>query len=129
VIVDNRSNGEFFVKNIGFRPDTVLVDPEYRLISKNNTTDKVVFNNTGNPGVEVYPNPIQDPVTVYIHDLDRASADLCLYNALGQLVHKQNVILINGAEIIQLNVGNLSRGEYILKITAGDFKYTQKLLR
>ena len=129
IVVDNKTNGEMFVKNIGFKPDTVLIDPEYRLISKNNTTAKVVFSNTGNPGVEVYPNPMQNPVTVYLHDFDQSSADLVLYNAIGQLVYKQNIILINGAEIIQLNIGNLSRGEYILKITTGDFKYTQKLLR
>ena len=129
IIVDNTTNGEIFIRDIGFKPDTVLIDPEYRLISKNNTTAKVVFSNTGNPGVEVNPNPMQGPVTVYLHDFSQPSADLALYNAIGQLVYKQNIILTNGAEVFQLNVGNLSRGGYILKITAGDFKYTKKLLK
>jgi len=129
IVVDPKLNDEIFVRNIGFIPDTVLIDPEYWLISKNNTSAKTVFANTGNPGVEVYPNPMQDPVTVYLHDFNKPSAQLFLYNALGQLVHKQNIILINGAEILQLNVGHLSHGEYILKVTAGDFKYTKKLLR
>ncbi len=129
IVVDNKFNDETFIRDIGFIPDTVLVDPEYWLISKNNTTAKIVFPNTGNPVVEVYPNPIQNPLTVYLHDFKQASADLTLHNMLGQLIYKQNIKLVNGAEFVQLNFSNLSRGEYILKITAGDFKYTKKLLR
>ena len=129
IIVDHKVNGEFFVKNIGFIPDTVLIDPEYWLVSNNNTASKVVFPNTGNPVVEVYPNPMQNPLTIYLHDFNRPSAGLVLYNAIGQLVYKQNIILINGAEILLLNVGNLPAGGYVLKITSGDFKYTKKLLR
>ena len=129
VIVDNKFNGETFIRDIGFIPDTVFVDPEYWLISKNNTTAKVVFPNTGNPVVEVYPNPIQNPLTVYLHDFKQTSADITLHNMLGQLIYKQNIKLINGAEFAQLNFSNLSRGEYILKVTAGDFKYTKKLLK
>ena len=129
IVVDHTVNGEFFTRYIGFKPDTVLVDPEYWLISKNNTTAKTTFVNTGNPSVEVYPNPMQYPVTVFLQNFSRGNADMALYNDAGQLIHKQNIILVNGGEIIQLNVRNLSRGVYILKITAGDFTYTKKLLR
>ncbi|CAN5777167.1 M1 family aminopeptidase [soil metagenome] len=129
IIVDNKMNGELFTRNIGFRPDTVLIDPAYWLISRNNTSSKTVFANSGNPVVEVYPNPMQDPVTVYLHDFYQSNAHLFLYNGIGQLIYKQNIILINGAEILQLNVANLSGGTYILKIRAGDFKYSKKLLR
>ena len=129
IVVDHTVNGEFFTRYIGFKPDTVLVDPEYWLISKNNTTTKTTFANTGNPSVEVYPNPMKEPVTVFLQNFSRGNADMALYNDAGQLIHKQNIILVNGGEIIQLNVRNLSRGVYILKITAGDFTYTKKLLR
>lgn len=129
VIVDNKFNGETFIRNIGFIPDTVLIDPEYWLISKNDSSSKVVFPNTGNPTVEVFPNPIQNPVTVYLHDFNQSSADLTLHNALGQMVYRQNIKLVNGAELLQLNWSNLSKGAYFLKITAGNFKYTKKLLK
>jgi aminopeptidase N len=129
IVVDNKINGEIFVRNIGFIPDTVLIDPEYQLISKNNTASKIIFPLSGNPGVEVYPNPIQDPLTIYLHDIPASTADLHLYNAAGQLVYKQQVALINGAEILQHDFDNLSHGTYILKITAGNFKYSRKLLK
>jgi len=129
ILVEAKTNNESFIRNIGFIPDTVLIDPEYWLISKNNTSAKVVFASTGIPGVEVFPNPIENPLTVYLHDFNQPTADLTLYNMLGQLIYKENIKLVNGAEFLQLNFSNLSRGEYILKITAGDFKYTKKLLK
>ena len=41
IVVDNKSNEETFYKNIGFIADTVIVDPDYWLITKNNTSEKV----------------------------------------------------------------------------------------
>lgn len=129
IILDNKMNGEIFARVIGFTPDTVLVDPEYWLVSKNNSAARIDFGVTGNPVVEIYPNPMQDPLTVYLHDFTEPMATLVLYNALGQLVQKQTIQLINGAEILQLNTGKFPPGEYFLKVTAGDFKFIAKLLR
>jgi hypothetical protein len=41
VIVKNVVNGEIFIKPIGFVADTVFVDPEAWLITRNNTTQKL----------------------------------------------------------------------------------------
>ena len=41
VVVDNTFNGETFIKSIGFVADTVFVDPEAWLITKNNTSQKL----------------------------------------------------------------------------------------
>lgn len=41
VVVNNIVNGEIFIKPIGFVADTVLIDPEAWLITRNNTTQKL----------------------------------------------------------------------------------------
>jgi hypothetical protein len=41
VIVDNTTNGEIFLKSVGFVPDTVFIDPEAWLITRNNTSQKL----------------------------------------------------------------------------------------
>jgi hypothetical protein len=41
VVVNNLVNGEIFIKPIGFVADTVLIDPEAWLITRNNTTSKL----------------------------------------------------------------------------------------
>jgi len=129
IVIDNKVNGEYFIRQLGFVPDTVLIDPEYWLISKGNTSEKTFFPSSGNPAVEIYPNPIRNPLYVYLHDFNQPSASLTLHNAAGQLVYKQNVKLINGSEFLQFDFSRLARGEYFMKIVAGDFHYTQKLLR
>ncbi|MEO6488702.1 MAG: M1 family aminopeptidase [Ferruginibacter sp.] len=129
IIVDNKINGEIFVSNIGFIPDSVFIDPNLELISKNNTSSKIIFPFSGNATVDVFPNPIHDQFTIYMHDLTGPSADVQLFNSAGQLVFKQHVILINGAEILQPDFDKLARGGYILKVTAGDFTFTKKLLK
>ena len=129
VLVDHTFNGEIFIKSLGFMPDTVLVDARFDLISKNNTTLKVPLTNTGIPGVEIYPNPIQQPFTVYLHDFTVSQAILSIYGMNGQLVYRQSIPLFNGAEIINPRLDNLAGGQYILKIFAGDYTYTKKLLK
>jgi hypothetical protein len=41
VVVDNTVNGETFVKSIGFIADTVFIDPEAWLITRDNSTQKL----------------------------------------------------------------------------------------
>lgn len=129
IYLDNTNNGEIFLRNIGFIPDTVLIDAECQLISKNNSTEKIIVENTGNAAVEVYPNPIQNPLTIYLHDCNSSEATVLLYAMNGQLVFKQKYTLYNGAEILNLNFNNLAKGQYILKIIAGDYIHTQKMIK
>lgn len=44
IVLDNKINGETVIKKIGFVADTVIIDPEYWLISKNNRSEKVIDN-------------------------------------------------------------------------------------
>ena len=129
IIADNKSNGEEFIEELGFKPDSVIIDPDYWLITKNNTVEKVQLPNSGIPGVTISPNPLQGPVTIYLHDFSQPAANMVIYNMAGQLIYKRQVTLINGAEIISLHADQFPRGEYVLKVIAGDFKYTRQLLK
>lgn len=41
VVVNNTTNGEIFIKSVGFIPDTVFIDPDAWLITRNNTSAKL----------------------------------------------------------------------------------------
>ena len=68
MIVDNKFNGEIFFSNIGFIADTVIVDPDYWLITKNNTSQKVSDNINGENIVQVFPNPFANSFNVYLRN-------------------------------------------------------------
>jgi aminopeptidase N len=128
VVVDLQKNGQEFIKQIGFVADTVLVDPEYWLISKNNKTLKTVF--TGQPGIQVNPNPFVDNLSVLISNLNASQVTMSLYNATGQLIHRWNLPLVNGSDYVEVPLSQLAAGAYFIKITDGKgFNYTKKLVK
>ena len=128
VVVNNTVNGEIFIRNIGFIADTVLIDPDYWLISRSNVTAKVP--DLSPPGIQVFPNPIGNQFNVYFRNLSASSAAMNLYNAAGQLVWSNTVVLVNGSEFVNVPSQLLASGEYTLRIQAADgFRYTKKLLK
>jgi aminopeptidase N len=129
IVVDNKTNGETFFRNIGFVADTVLIDPEYWLVTKNNVSAKVPDATTGQNVVQVFPNPVGNQFYIYMRKMVAATANINLYNALGQRVYTRNINLVNGSEYVEVPSQYLSKGVYFLKINAGDFKFVKKLLR
>ena len=130
IVVDNKTNGETFIKNIGFIADTVLIDPNYWLITKNNTTLKVASTSSIQNDIRIYPNPVHDQFTVFIRNFSAATASIGLYNSVGQRISITNINLVNGTQYLQLPTQNLAAGSYQLVIRGSDgFKYVKKLLK
>lgn len=129
IVVDHRTNGETLFKQIGFIADTVLIDPEYWLISRNNVSSKVADGTTGQNIVQVFPNPVTDHFFVYFRKMQASSANINLYNTRGQLLYRRTVNMINGSEYVQLPSANLPAGTYFIRINAGDFKLVKKLVK
>ena len=128
IVVDNTRNGEVFIRNIGFIPDTVLIDTENWLITRNNVSVKVP-DPTGY-GIRAFPNPIGNQFYVYFSGLASSAATINLYNALGQLVLTKNVTLLNGSEYIEVPTQQLPSGEYTVRVMAGDeIKFVKKILK
>ena len=129
VIVNNTFNGQQFIKQVGFVPDTVLVDPDYWIISKNNSTQKIALSNSGEGIADIYPNPVTDPLNIYLHDFSAAEATIQISNALGQVLYKNVVGLINGAELLQIPTRQWARGLYTVNIIAGNRKIVKQIVR
>ena len=128
IVVDNTSNGEIFLRNIGFVADTVLIDPEYWLITRNNVSVKVPDPTAY--GIRAFPNPVGNQFYVYFSSLASSTATINLYNALGQLMLTKNVTLLNGSEYIEIPTVQLAAGEYTLRVMAGDeIKFVKKMLK
>ena len=129
IVVDNKTNGETFFRNIGFIADTVLIDPDYWLVTKNNKSAKVPDATPGQNVVQVFPNPVGNQFYIYMRKMAATTANINLYNALGQRVYSRNINLVNGSEYVEVPSQYLSKGVYFLKINAGEFKMVKKLLK
>jgi len=129
ILINNTINDEWFLKDIGFIPDTVIVDQDYEIISKDNSSAKINFPNSGNAAAEIYPNPIQDAFTIYLHDFKINEVNVIIYNSIGQTLYKNKFQLINGAEYININSSKWSRGNYVLQVVAGDVHLKKSLIK
>lgn len=129
VVINSNTNGQEYMIRLDFVPDTMLIDPAYELISKNNSVQKVPYQSTGNPGLEIYPNPVSGPLNVTLHDFEGERATVMLYNAVGQLVLKEELPLTNTFAFWQKNLSHLSSGVYLLKVIGDGFSATKKIIR
>ena len=143
IVLDNIVNNEIFVRNLGFKADTVLVDPDLWIISKNNTTEKTADVNNGTCGsltnpppppntglgsVDILPNPTINPFVIYVHDFNDSKATIEIFNSVGQRIYLNNLILTNGSSRITIQDKNWAKGNYIIKATAGGKTITKQFV-
>jgi aminopeptidase N len=119
IIVDNKVSGEIYYRNIGFVADTVIIDPEYWLISTNNASQKIVDNSSGENIIQVFPNPVRNQLFVYLQNFTDANATINFYNAAGQLYFSKKIIGYNNSYFTEINTSHYTRGAYFVKIQSG----------
>lgn len=130
IVVDNKYNGEIFIRSVGFTPDTVLIDPDYWLITKNNTSRKITETVNGQNIIRVFPNPIHNQFYVWLRNFSTTGASLRVYNSLGQLLYSRRINLPNGSEFLEIPSWNWAAGIYNLVVaTDNGFSTTTKLLK
>jgi aminopeptidase N len=116
LVLDNRYNGEVFIRNIGFEPDSVFVDPEYWLISRGNSVAKVNDVEPGQLNLMVYPNPVNDQFTVQLKNFKGGFVRLQLFDMSGKNVYSLQQPLYNGREFLTIPAASLATGKYLLKV-------------
>ncbi len=130
IVVDNKVNDEVFLRNIGFVADTVLVDPDYWLVTRNNTTKKITDAVTGQNVVQVYPNPVADRFYVYLRNFTSPVVAIRLHNMAGQLIYNKSFSLLNGSEYLEIPSAYLAAGQYIFTVVAGKkIVFVKKLVK
>ncbi|MBC7450671.1 MAG: discoidin domain-containing protein, partial [Cytophagales bacterium] len=78
--------------------------------------------------VTVFPNPASEQVAVSIQSDQDQIAEISLYNQSGQEVIAYSYTLIKGENKAIIPVSEYSEGNYILVISSGDKKVTQRLM-
>jgi hypothetical protein len=87
-------------------------------------SNAVINNNFITQNISIYPNPTKGKIAIKIAENIEISS-IEIYNILGQKI--MNATLHNG----QINIGNLAKGSYLIKITdihnnAGTFKIVKR---
>jgi len=75
----------------------------------------------------VYPNPFSDHINIAFNDIVNADVQIEIYDALGRKVSDTAVTVPDMFTRIEL--GDLARGTYVLRVTIGEETFVEKILR
>ncbi|MBL7726786.1 MAG: T9SS type A sorting domain-containing protein [Dinghuibacter sp.] len=127
ITVDVQRNGQKFFSRLDFVPDTVLIDPNLLLLSKNNTAQKSA--SVGNNEISIFPNPASGSswnFSVTNPTATQYTAEL--YNGHGQLVYRGNFTTAGNDITGEVPNSTLAAGIYTLRISSGGAKLVTKQL-
>jgi aminopeptidase N len=116
--VDVQRNGQWFAHKLNFIPDTVIVDPNVWVLSKNNSQQKLNTPN-GSDVITVYPNPADRGNDWYftVHNPSATNYQATLVAANGQTVY-QKTYNTTGSDFTEtLPASTLAAGIYTLRIS------------
>ena len=81
-------------------------------------------------GIQVYPNPMVDRVSITVDIDELSNVNLYVYDLQGKVVLKETYQQLEGLNELNLDVSGLEQGMYIIKISDDNgLNETQKLLK
>mgnify|MGYP001796079546 FL=1 len=78
--------------------------------------------------LQVFPNPSNGKVTVTARSIGRTGADLSVVDALGRELQRESIALDNNGDQWTLDLSELARGVYFVKIETTQGVLVRKLL-
>ena len=120
LILDNSYNGEEFLENVSFTVASIQIDPDFHLISSNNSSVLNIDVEFANNSFTIYPNPTAGELVIE-NPNDQKIKNIMIYNTLGQLVLQQ--------QSDSINVSEFTSGVYYIKIQTDHFTIHQSFLK
>lgn len=129
-IMQHNQNNQSITLDIGFAADTVLIDEDQYLVSKNNQGIHQFQTLAGNQ-VQVYPNPFSNQLFISLKNPTEKQLTAQLYNSIGQKLCTAQFTTSGADAVFSLPaVQALPHGVYIIKILVGDkVQVVQKLVK
>jgi hypothetical protein len=122
VVANHTENAQEFKFSIPFKVSTVVLDPDYWLISNGNITTSL--NQQVVQKLNIYPNPAKNKLSIQIPEV-LSVADLSITTIDGRLILKQ-LNLSNG--LIEIDVSQYPLGTYMVSVQSGEKIYLNTLV-
>ncbi|WP_179021551.1 M1 family aminopeptidase [Winogradskyella forsetii] len=121
VNLDHTVNNEQFFETVNFTVQEVLFDPDYHLISKDNSVTLSNSEFDFNAGIQLYPNPTSSTINIEKPE-NVAIETIKVYNSLGQL-------LLQSSWTPQVDLSALSSGLLFMQFQTGDEIINKRIIK
>ncbi len=125
-VINQNFNGQVFYLQPGFIPDSLTIDPDYRLITNGNTVQKTVRPENITE-VKIFPNPAANFLNIFMNGFEETNIHFRLFDFGGRLVINKEEH-INGSINATLDLSRFPSGIYLLRLqTANGFTHLYKI--
>lgn len=129
VVQCNANNDETWV-NVGFAADTVLVDTNKQLVSKNNSSIKTINPSINFNDILLYPNPVQNTLFVNIKNPNFNNLTVKILNSKGQLLQQHFFETLGQDELLKVPFAKFPKGLYFVELSnAQSFRLVKKIMK
>ncbi len=127
IVVNNQKSGEVFIRDIGFAADTLIIDPDYWLITANNTSEKLEEKMQNK--IDIFPSPFLNEFYINLRNFSSTKVRLGIYDSKGTLMAK-NYFAINNSLLYKVSTQFFARGVYFVEVeTDNGVKFAKKILK
>lgn len=118
IVIRHMMNDQINFSQLGFIPDTAIIDPEYKIISADNRVTKTeIFTNNN---VSIFPNPIGNEFSMLLKNMTEGILFIRLYDTKGNVLYQRRIGNFKGNELIIIPSEKLPRGMYWVAIKKDD---------
>lgn len=120
IVIDNTVNNQTVTASIGFKADSVFIDPDMQIISKNNSVIQTAAPIVTSPALQpiaVSPNPFTNTINFSLQDSGGKKVLIQLFDMYGHLITSKNDLAVTKNQRYNLNVPAATKsGTYMLRI-------------
>jgi len=94
-------------------------------------TDRSMTFSSDKSGVEMmemFPNPCRQATRIFIHANEESTAQLTMFNSMGQVVIAKPVYCTTGSNVVELDVNGFAAQTYVVRVVNGDQVFTSRLI-
>ncbi|WP_418637123.1 M1 family aminopeptidase [Winogradskyella sp.] len=121
IVLNNTINNEQFFETVNFTVQEVLIDPDYHLISKNNTVSLSTSDFNFDDDIILYPSPTTSVINLIKPEHIEVET-IKVYNSLGQLVLQHHWSA-------QIHLNTLASGLLFVQIQTKDKTITKRVVK
>ncbi|MBA3647517.1 MAG: T9SS type A sorting domain-containing protein [Chitinophagales bacterium] len=125
---DLTSGGELFSAQLNFKADTAIIDPDFWLISGNNTVNKIAVS-PQSFFIGIFPTITTDIISAQNFDLQPHSGSIRIYDMAGRLKEEKAFSFDLNQPLLNISLKNLAAGLYFLRIETEASSFTQRVLK
>jgi aminopeptidase N len=126
VILGHTSSGQQFSFDISFPIDSVVIDPDLKLLSAYNTVRKLPSLGAED-FVIIYPNPVLDQMTIWYDSQNLYKASYAIYDMAGEKVMEGS--LPEGNDYYMIPMPGLAQGVYVIRVNTEQGNRSQRIVK